>query len=178
MTFGFSFVFKNLFLFQFTLSEVKIIKLLFTPISQSSYLKKTEIIVLVCFLKHETCSYFQQPSLFLTVANIIYGEGQGNLVCCSPWGREESDRTERLNNNDGIEFQLCLLLAGLPLSFHPPCLSPLSLPAPSIQEMSPSIVSFPASWETVTLSAFSPSSAASLSANLLLSCYFQGFETQ
>ena len=26
-------------------------------------------------------------------------EGQGSLVCYSPWGREESDMTERLNNN-------------------------------------------------------------------------------
>ena len=26
-------------------------------------------------------------------------EGQGNLVCCSPWGRKESDMTEWLNNN-------------------------------------------------------------------------------
>ena len=26
------------------------------------------------------------------------GEGQGNLVCCSSWGRKESDTTERLNN--------------------------------------------------------------------------------
>ena len=25
-------------------------------------------------------------------------EGQGNLVCCSPWGRKESDTTERLNS--------------------------------------------------------------------------------
>ena len=25
------------------------------------------------------------------------GVGQGNLVCCSPWGRKESDTTERLN---------------------------------------------------------------------------------
>ena len=25
------------------------------------------------------------------------GDGQGNLVCCSPWGRKESDMTERLN---------------------------------------------------------------------------------
>ena len=28
------------------------------------------------------------------------GEGQGSLVCCSPWGRKESDTTEQLNNND------------------------------------------------------------------------------
>ena len=24
-------------------------------------------------------------------------EGQGSLECCSPWGRKESDTTERLN---------------------------------------------------------------------------------
>ena len=27
------------------------------------------------------------------------GEGQGRLVCCSPWGRKESDMTEQLNNS-------------------------------------------------------------------------------
>ena len=25
------------------------------------------------------------------------GDGQGSLACCSPWGRKESDMTERLN---------------------------------------------------------------------------------
>ena len=25
-------------------------------------------------------------------------EGRGSLVCCSPWGRKESDTTERLNS--------------------------------------------------------------------------------
>ena len=25
------------------------------------------------------------------------GDGQGGLVCCDSWGREESDTTERLN---------------------------------------------------------------------------------
>ena len=25
-------------------------------------------------------------------------EGQGSLACCGPWGLEESDMTERLNN--------------------------------------------------------------------------------
>ena len=25
------------------------------------------------------------------------GDGQGGLVCCSPWGGKESDTTERLN---------------------------------------------------------------------------------
>ena len=28
------------------------------------------------------------------------GDGQGGLACCSPWGRKESDTTERLNNNN------------------------------------------------------------------------------
>ena len=26
-------------------------------------------------------------------------EGQKSLTCCSPWGHNESDTTERLNNN-------------------------------------------------------------------------------
>ena len=25
------------------------------------------------------------------------GDGQGNLACCSAWGRKESDMTEQLN---------------------------------------------------------------------------------
>ena len=28
------------------------------------------------------------------------GEGQESLVSCSPWGRKESDTTERLKNNN------------------------------------------------------------------------------
>ena len=28
------------------------------------------------------------------------GERQGSLAYCSPWGRRESDNTERLNNNN------------------------------------------------------------------------------
>ena len=29
-------------------------------------------------------------------------DGQGGLVCCSPWGRKESDMTERLNRTEHI----------------------------------------------------------------------------
>ena len=29
------------------------------------------------------------------------GEGQGSLACCSPRGRKELDKTERLNNTPG-----------------------------------------------------------------------------
>ena len=28
------------------------------------------------------------------------GKGQGSLLCCSPWGRKESDMTWQLNNNN------------------------------------------------------------------------------
>ena len=28
------------------------------------------------------------------------GEGQGSLVCYSPWGHKELDTTEQLNNNN------------------------------------------------------------------------------
>ena len=28
------------------------------------------------------------------------GEGQGSLVCCSPWGHKELVTTEQLNNNN------------------------------------------------------------------------------
>ena len=30
------------------------------------------------------------------------GDGQGSLGCCSPWGRKESDTTERLNDNEHL----------------------------------------------------------------------------
>ena len=28
---------------------------------------------------------------------LVVADGQGSLACCSPWGRKESDTTERLN---------------------------------------------------------------------------------
>ena len=34
------------------------------------------------------------------------GEGQGSLVCCSPWGHKESDMTLLLNNNKGCPYEL------------------------------------------------------------------------
>ena len=37
-------------------------------------------------------------SIHLSVGIYVHsGDGQGSLVCCSPWGRKESDTTERLN---------------------------------------------------------------------------------
>ena len=43
-------------------------------------------------------------------------EGQGSLVCCSPWGRKELDMTEQLNINSSdrceVRKNYLLLLAG------------------------------------------------------------------
>ena len=36
------------------------------------------------------------------------GDGQGGLVCCSPWGRKESDTTEGLNSNSNLVSALRL----------------------------------------------------------------------
>ena len=36
--------------------------------------------------------------LWTGVHDIVHGEGQGSLACCSPWGCTESDMTEQLNN--------------------------------------------------------------------------------
>ena len=33
------------------------------------------------------------------------GEGQGSLECCIPWGRKESDMTERLNNKNHRKWE-------------------------------------------------------------------------
>ena len=38
-------------------------------------------------------------------------KGQGGLVCCSPWGRKESDVTEQLNNNRIWNFSLLQTIA-------------------------------------------------------------------
>ena len=35
-------------------------------------------------------------------------EGQGSLVCCSPWGHKESDMTEQLNNKS-VEAKIYFL---------------------------------------------------------------------
>ena len=39
------------------------------------------------------------------------GEGQGSLLCCSPWGSKESDPTEVLNNNGLLSPWMCGFLS-------------------------------------------------------------------
>ena len=52
-----------------------------------------------------------------------YGDGQGSLVRCSPWGHKESDMTEQLNNNKYIIYlSLSLRIAIYPSTYpsiHP-----------------------------------------------------------
>ena len=38
-----------------------------------------------------------QGTLKSLLQTLGVGDGQGSLVCCSPWGRKERDMTERLN---------------------------------------------------------------------------------
>ena len=51
-------------------------------------------------------------------------EGQGSLVCCSPWGHEKLDMTERLNNDnhrpvDQVYFVFgCIFLKNFKSSFY------------------------------------------------------------
>ena len=49
------------------------------------------------------------------------GDGQGSLACCSPWGRKESDTTERLNCRlrERQSVPLPSLTYSLPLVLHP-----------------------------------------------------------
>ena len=42
--------------------------------------------------------------------NLGVGDGQGGLVCCSPWGCKESDTTEWLNWTDKISNIKCIVL--------------------------------------------------------------------
>ena len=37
------------------------------------------------------------------------GDGQGGLACCDPWGRKESDTTERLNRTELKQFQIVIV---------------------------------------------------------------------
>ena len=45
------------------------------------------------------------------------GEGQGSLVCCSPWGHNESDPTEQLNSNSKIFLKKKQLAATVNISY-------------------------------------------------------------
>ena len=44
-------------------------------------------------------------------------EGQGSLVCCSPWDFKESETTEQLNDNKAMQLEFCFTLVALPSAY-------------------------------------------------------------
>ena len=49
-------------------------------------------------------------SMDMSLSKLQEIEGQGSLVCCSPWGHKELDTTEQLNNhNTGLAHSRCLI---------------------------------------------------------------------
>ena len=53
------------------------------------------------------------------------GDGQGSLLCCSPWGRKESDMTEQLNwtEREKIESWTTRDLTGKETEFLSDCIT-------------------------------------------------------
>ena len=54
------------------------------------------------------------------------GDGQGGLVCCSPWGCKESDTTEQLNCTETKSKQAQILTTFIPKFFLHMTSSPLA----------------------------------------------------
>ena len=52
--------------------------------------------------ENEMVGWHHQLDEHQFVQTLGYGEIQGSLVCCSPWGHKESDRAEQLNNNNKL----------------------------------------------------------------------------
>ena len=51
----------------------------------------------------EMAGWHQKPNGHEFEQTLRDSEGQGSLVCCSPWVLKESDTTEQLNNNGGYQ---------------------------------------------------------------------------
>ena len=49
-------------------------------------------------IEDEMVEWHYQLSGHESEQTLGYGEEQGSLACCSPWGCKESDMTERLNS--------------------------------------------------------------------------------
>ena len=48
--------------------------------------------------ENETVGWHHQSTGHELGQTLGDGEGQGSQACCSPWGQEESDMTEGMNN--------------------------------------------------------------------------------
>ena len=51
--------------------------------------------------EHEMVGWHHQLSKHEFEQTPGVSEGQGSLACCRPWGRQESEMAERLNNSEG-----------------------------------------------------------------------------
>ena len=54
--------------------------------------------------ENETIGWHHRLSGHEFEQNLGDSEGQGSLVCCSPWGHKELDTTEILSNNNSGEL--------------------------------------------------------------------------
>ena len=52
---------------------------------------------------------------------LVVGDGQGSLVCCSPWGHKEVDMTEQLTTHIlmGVRYDLIVVLICISLRPSP-----------------------------------------------------------
>ena len=48
-------------------------------------------------------------SVDMSLSKLRDSEGQGSLVCCSPWGPKELDVTQQLTNNNSSELHRALV---------------------------------------------------------------------
>ena len=55
------------------------------------------MLVVLCFHTSDFISNNITDSMDMSLGKLWVGDGQGGLVCCSPWGCKESDTTEQLN---------------------------------------------------------------------------------
>ena len=98
-----------------------------------------------------------------------FSDGQGRLACCAPWGRKESDTTERLDELNGRVMQLAfwMMTTGWyvkgSFTYSPCSLKTMSLFATNEKESS----FFPPSWRhTCTLWSRTTSSKLRCGSNL------------
>ena len=63
------------------------------------------------------------------------GEGQGSLVCCSPWGCKESDMTEQLNNSNVTGIPVTHFRGHQPLQERVGCRERMKAGSPSNRQL-------------------------------------------
>ena len=65
----------------------------------------------------ETAGWHHQFSVHQSKQTLGDSKRQGSLVCCSLWSCKESDRTDRLDNNNKSE-EVCFTQSQVPSAHH------------------------------------------------------------